>query len=87
MLDPISRQIAALALRDMVRMADAEVRAQTVPVPAAAPKPAPQPRAYLGGSRRYKPNGARECARRARQVAAGSLRAENGLRVTGALLP
>jgi hypothetical protein len=32
-------------------------------------------------------NGVRECARRARQVAAGSLRAENGLRVTGALLP
>lgn len=28
---------------------------------------------------RWKPNGARECARRRRQIAAGILRAENGL--------
>lgn len=49
--------------------------------------PTPTARKYLGGSRLYQPNGARECARRARQIAAGSLRAENGLRSPGALLP
>ena len=32
----------------------------------------------LGGFA-YKPNGARECARRVRQIEAGSLRVENGL--------
>ena len=32
----------------------------------------------LGGFA-YKPNGARECARSVRQIAAGSLRRENGL--------
>ena len=52
----------------------------------AIPKP-DAPRAYLGGSRLYAPNGDRECARRARQIAKGSLRRDNGLRLPGSVLP
>jgi hypothetical protein len=42
----------------------------------------------LRASAVYEPNGARECARRARQIAAGSLKHANGLRDPGGpLLP
>jgi hypothetical protein len=73
--------IAATALGGVLRERGAEL-----PQPAVIPKPQ-APRRYLGGSRLYTPNGDRECGRRARQIAAGSLRAENGLRLPATLLP
>jgi hypothetical protein len=49
--------------------------------------PHQHPRAFYRQSLHLPHAGTRECARRARQIAAGSLRRENGLRSVGALLP
>jgi hypothetical protein len=37
------------------------------------------PKRYWFGGNRYRPNGDRECARRARQIEAGQLTSSNGL--------
>lgn len=38
-----------------------------------------KPRKHRSSGRSYRPNGAQECARRMRQIAAGTLRISNGL--------